>query len=499
MSTEALLQIGNLCASAQENTFEINSNYSTWWTNDVSLSGNTVGGINKNVTKTYYSIFGKRPGASAYTKLIPNKSERNEITAVTTKGFAKVTNNGSSDSYTITINCIPSVYYKPNSQTAGTITPVSSSQTPVSVTVNSKEQELTKTFTLASPIRNEPGYYIGLSGSISSNNIPASILGVSVTRTLQLRSFAIWYITYTPGCYIDFYNYGESFADSGSSHRTRTSNAPVKLPLPIRTGYRFTGWYLNSQHTGTKYMDDYNFPTNDEDIKFYADWKKLYSVSYYDNNTLLKNDQYSVGEEENYTILSASGDDIQENGVQSLYKNKQFLGWSTDSTATTPTYTSNDTISNVIANITLYAVWQERDSITIEQVLPNSQVTEPATITVTGAAASDDNTYYFNSSSNISFSIAIKQEHEIYFIDSVAANTTTDLITNGSLTADRKTYTSGQITTGTNATAITITIVYIEGLPIFYPSGENDFKRAMYTYWENTRAIGLYYENTRLL
>lgn len=42
-------------------------------------------------------------------------------------------------------------------------------------------------------------------------------------------------------------------------------------------------------------------------------------------------------------------------------------------------------------------------------------------------------------------------------------------------------------------------ITYEEGLPIFYPDGENNPKRAIQLYWEGNRAIGLYYENTRLL
>lgn len=42
-------------------------------------------------------------------------------------------------------------------------------------------------------------------------------------------------------------------------------------------------------------------------------------------------------------------------------------------------------------------------------------------------------------------------------------------------------------------------ITYEEGLPVFYPDDENNPKRAIQLYWEGNRAIGLYYENTRLL
>lgn len=311
-----------------------------------------------------------------------------------------------------------------------------------------------------------------------------------------------------------------TFSYTQSNYNKKESGNTITTPTaPTINTHKFIGWSLDSSITSAtaklsgadqncwttipdvadSQVNGSNPTTEGFIINYYAVWQPKYSITYKNGTTTLKIDSYAVEEGNTYTILSSTTNDIQENGVQSLYKDKQFLGWSTDSIATTATYISSDTISNVTADITLYAVWQERDSITIEQILPNSQVTEPATIIVTGAAASNNNTYYFNPSSNISFSVAIKQEHEIYFIDSVTANITTDLITNGNLAADRKTYTSGQITAGTNATAITITIAYIEGLPIFYPNGENDFKRAMCVYWENTRAIGLYYENTRLL
>lgn len=309
---------------------------------------------------------------------------------------------------------------------------------------------------------------------------------------------------------------------------TGTSLTPDSSLNPSMNGYTFQGWTRTPDngknykiiYTNTSYSVD-NIVDNQIngvataggfEIKYYPVFKKEYQIIF---NKILPDATFSYTQS-NYNNKIVGG--TVTTPTAPIINTHKFIGWSRDSSVTAATAVLSGTNQNcwttipavadsqvngeATANgfeIIYYAVWQNRDSITIGQVLPNFQVTEPAIITVTGAAASDNNTYYFNPNSNISFSVAIKQEHEIYFIDSVTANTTTDLITNGSLTADRKTYTSGQITAGTNATAITITIVYIEGLPIFYPSGENDFKRAMYAYWENTRAIGLYYENTRLL
>lgn len=298
----------------------------------------------------------------------------------------------------------------------------------------------------------------------------------------------------------------------GNNWSYTTTNLPT---LTANNGYNHIGWTTSTSSIGYDVSADDGLNTTSgtisnvqSDIILYSVWKKKYRIRFYDGSSLItsvSNKYYDL--------------DVPFPTTNPTKNTHQFMGWTRDSSKTNWSSTnmgdsyydinsetvpkiqdwSSNQDSNGYFNIDYYAVWLERDSITIEQVLPNSQVTDPATITVTGAVASNNNTYYFDPNSNINFSIAIKQENEIYFIDSVTANTTTNLITNGNLAADRKTYTSGQITTGTNATAITITITYIEGLPIFYPSGENDFKRAMYVYWEGNRAIGLYYENTRLL
>ena len=46
-----------------------------------------------------------------------------------------------------------------------------------------------------------------------------------------------------------------------------------KLPVPVRKGYEFTGWYTKSNGKGTKYTADPEMP--EKDLSLYAGWKKI--------------------------------------------------------------------------------------------------------------------------------------------------------------------------------------------------------------------------------
>lgn len=46
-----------------------------------------------------------------------------------------------------------------------------------------------------------------------------------------------------------------------------------KLPVPVRKGYEFTGWYTKSNGKGTRYTADSEMP--EKDLTLYAGWKKI--------------------------------------------------------------------------------------------------------------------------------------------------------------------------------------------------------------------------------
>ncbi len=144
--------------------------------------------------------------------------------------------------------------------------------------------------------------------------------------------------------------------------------------------------------------------------------------------------------------------------MQSLYKNKQFLGWSKSSTATTASYSSGGNLGTVSANTILYAVWQERDSITISAT-PSGIITTSNVSFTNTPDASDGLTYYFNVGTNISRQCTISidtstaRDQYRYYIDSVTGVT-------GTITATgQRSWIGNNVTNNTTtATSKTITV-----------------------------------------
>lgn len=147
--------------------------------------------------------------------------------------------------------------------------------------------------------------------------------------------------------------------------------------------------------------------------------------------------------------------------MQSLYKNKQFLGWSKSSTATTASYSSGGNLGTVSASTILYAVWKDRDSVTI-----NPSVSDITTITFDNTPdASDGLTYYFNRGTNKKVTISIDANatgSEEYYINSVSGAT-------GTITANgQRSWVGNNVTNnGSSAVVTTINITYHKNLKFY--------------------------------
>ncbi|MBN1603490.1 MAG: InlB B-repeat-containing protein, partial [Chitinispirillaceae bacterium] len=118
---------------------------------------------------------------------------------------------------------------------------------------------------------------------------------------------------------------------------------------PVRSGYRFTGWYeLNASH-------DFDFTTTEitADLSIYAGWKKVYTLTYHKNNDETGN--VPVG-----PVVYDSGASVTIAGnTGNLSKEGYtFNGWNNSNTGTGIPYTigSNITITN--SNVDLYAQWK---------------------------------------------------------------------------------------------------------------------------------------------
>lgn len=166
-------------------------------------------------------------------------------------------------------------------------------------------------------------------------------------------------------------NGGSQFATqywSGSKY-TKSGQITIHPNVPVRSGYKFIGWKSGN---GTSYEcgDTYNiysdvFPggynggsSSDTLTAQWAREKKL-TLIYNANggNDGPENEIYETDD-------SVKSYDFAVSYVEPTREGYTFLGWSTSSGATTPSYYGGDTI-NVTGTTTLHAVWQKQSNVTL--------------------------------------------------------------------------------------------------------------------------------------
>lgn len=184
------------------------------------------------------------------------------------------------------------------------------------------------------------GWYTASSGG--------SKYGTTYTSNASATLYAHWTIlTYTV-------SYNANGGSDAPSSQTKTYGTDLKLSstIPTRSGYDFLGWATSSDGD-VAYAAGAYYKTNSA-ITLYAKWKlSTYTVKFNANGGqgTISDKSYEI--DKSYTLPSASG----------LFREDyNFLGWSTSSTATNPTYTDGALVKNLTSagsTITLYAVWQE--------------------------------------------------------------------------------------------------------------------------------------------
>ncbi len=146
-------------------------------------------------------------------------------------------------------------------------------------------------------------------------------------------------------------SYNANGGTGAPASQTKTHGTALTLSntIPTRTGYTFLGWSTSSTATSATYSAGSSFTTN-ANTTLYAVWKE--------------NDVW-------VTITLESNDDSNTDriywGKNSITKTLDyvpvrdgytFLGWSKDSTATSPTYFNGQTYT-FTSHIILYAVWEK--------------------------------------------------------------------------------------------------------------------------------------------
>ena len=183
-------------------------------------------------------------------------------------------------------------------------------------------------------------------------------------------------------------SYGRDLANFQAGYWYRTVNSIKYYNIPLRTGYTFNGWTVTSGNGQVVY----EAPNTTHLQLFYNDNKYCYvrsigtdyGVYYYINNEttpsnstitaqwiantyyVAYNSNGGSGTMNNSTHTYNTASNLSTNTF--TYTGYKFIGWNTDSEATTALYTDGQSITNLSstngATITLYAIWA-LDSFTV--------------------------------------------------------------------------------------------------------------------------------------
>ena len=210
-----------------------------------------------------------------------------------------------------------------------------------------KTENVTLTLSSTKPTRS--GYtFKGWSTSKTATSATYAA-GGSYTANASATLYAVWEQN-APTTYTVSYN-----ANGGSgapSSQTKTQNVTLTLSStkPTRSGYTFLGWSTSSTATSPTYYASGSYTAN-ASATLYAVWSKnppaTYTVSFNANG----------GSGAPSSVTKTDGVTLYLPTTEPYRSNYEFLGWSTSSTATSPTYYAGGSFSRN-ANTTLYAVWE---------------------------------------------------------------------------------------------------------------------------------------------
>ena len=209
------------------------------------------------------------------------------------------------------------------------------------------------TLTLSSTKPTRSGYtFKGWSTSSTATSASYSA-GGSFTTNANTTLYAVWQknaaTTYTV-------SYNANGGSGAPASQTKTHNVTLTLSStkPTRSGYTFKGWSTSSTATSATYSAGGSYTAN-ASVTLYAVWSyntpapvATYTVSYNANGG--SGAPASQTKTHNVTLTLSS--------TRPTRSGYSFLGWSTSSTATSPTYYASGSYT-ANASATLYAVWSK--------------------------------------------------------------------------------------------------------------------------------------------
>ena len=200
--------------------------------------------------------------------------------------------------------------------------------------------------TMPTNVPSRTGYTFQGWSTSSSASSPSYYAGNTYSFSSSQTLYAVWKInTYT-------ISYDANGGSGAPPSQTKTYNVTLTLSaiIPKREGYDFLGWSTSSTATSATYSAGGSFTSN-ASTKLYAVWRiKTYTISYDANG----------GSGAPPSQTKKYGTNLTLSTVIPTRDGYVFLGWSTDSSAISPSYSSGATYSKE-DSVTLYAVWGAKE------------------------------------------------------------------------------------------------------------------------------------------
>ena len=172
--------------------------------------------------------------------------------------------------------------------------------------------------------------------------------GERYTDEASVTLYAVW--RYIPKTYE--VKYDANGGGNTPARQTKTEDVTLILTSTIPTwyGYTFKGWATSSSATSATYQAGGSYTAN-ESVTLYAVWKiNTYTVSFDANG----------GSNAPNSQKKTHGQNLILTVAIPTRPNHVFLGWATDSTSKSVVYSPGATYT-AEEDVTLYAVWQERN------------------------------------------------------------------------------------------------------------------------------------------
>ena len=172
--------------------------------------------------------------------------------------------------------------------------------------------------------------------------------------------------------------------------------------VPVREGYKFLGWSTDNNAVEPTYTAGSQF-SEDKNVVLYAVWAKeeIVKATY----TIIYNANGGTNGPANQT--KQEGEIIRLSEIIPTRSGYKFLGWSTNSSATIPTYANGAEFSKD-ENTTLYAIWEKEKTDT-----GTKNDIEENTIIVNNTIENDTSNVINNTIKNELWDNNVEQDNEI--------------------------------------------------------------------------------------